>query len=59
MQARRNIPHYGFGIPGVHPSMIETAIEVTQGRVPADVISKYSRRAVIAGASGRLLPDVL
>jgi putative hydrolase of the HAD superfamily len=42
---RRNIPHYGFGIKGFTLSMIETAIEITEGRVPADVISE-------------LLPDV-
>ena len=37
---RRNIPHYGFGIKGFTLSMIETAIEITEGRVPADVISE-------------------
>jgi putative hydrolase of the HAD superfamily len=37
---RRNLPHYGFGIKGFTLSMIETAIEVTQGRVPADVIGE-------------------
>lgn len=37
---RRNIPHYGFGIKGFTLSMIETAIEVTDGRVPASVISQ-------------------
>ncbi|WP_299413131.1 HAD family hydrolase [uncultured Sulfitobacter sp.] len=37
---RRNLPHYGFGIKGFTLSMIETAIEVTQGRVPAHVISQ-------------------
>lgn len=36
---RRNIPHYGFGIKGFTLSMIETAIEVTDGRVPAQVIT--------------------
>jgi putative hydrolase of the HAD superfamily len=36
---RRNLPHYGFGIKGFTLSMIETAIEVTQGRVPASVIA--------------------
>jgi putative hydrolase of the HAD superfamily len=36
---RRNLPHYGFGIKGFTLSMIETAIEVTKGRVPASVIS--------------------
>jgi len=35
---RRNIKAYGFGIKGFTLSMIETAIEVTEGRVPASVI---------------------
>jgi putative hydrolase of the HAD superfamily len=37
---RRNIGHYGFGVKGFTLSMIETAIEVTEGRVPASVISE-------------------
>lgn len=37
---RRNLGHYGFGIKGFVLSMIETAIEVTQGRVPATVIAE-------------------
>jgi putative hydrolase of the HAD superfamily len=36
---RRNLGHYGFGVKGFVLSMIETAIEVTDGRVPAMVIS--------------------
>lgn len=36
---RRNIGHYGFGVKGFTLSMIETAIEVTDGRVPNAVIS--------------------
>lgn len=35
---RRNLGHYGYGIKGFVLSMIETAIEVTEGRVPATVI---------------------
>ena len=35
---RRNIGHYGFGIKGFMLSMIETAIEITEDRVPAQVI---------------------
>ncbi|MBN2629584.1 MAG: HAD family hydrolase [Rhodobacteraceae bacterium] len=35
---RRNLGHYGYGVKGFVLSMIETAIEVTQGRVPASVI---------------------
>lgn len=37
---RRNLGHYGFGIKGFTLSMIETAIEVTQGRVSAAVIGE-------------------
>jgi putative hydrolase of the HAD superfamily len=37
---RRNLPHYGFGIKGFTLSMIETAIEVTEGRVPAEVVGR-------------------
>ena len=37
---RRNIGHYGYGIKGFMLSMIETAIEITQHRVPATVISE-------------------
>jgi putative hydrolase of the HAD superfamily len=37
---RRNLGHYGFGVKGFTLSMIETAIEVTEGRVPASVIGE-------------------
>jgi putative hydrolase of the HAD superfamily len=37
---RRNLGHYGFGVKGFVLSMIETAIEVTEGRVPAAVIAE-------------------
>jgi putative hydrolase of the HAD superfamily len=37
---RRNLGHYGYGIKGFVLSMIETAIEVTDGRVPATVIGE-------------------
>ena len=37
---RRNLGHYGYGIKGFMLSMIETAIEVTDRKVPADVISE-------------------
>lgn len=37
---RRNVGHYGFGIKGFTLSMIETAIEVTEARVPATVIAE-------------------
>lgn len=35
---RRNLAYYGFGVKGFTLSMIETAVEVTEGRVPATVI---------------------
>jgi putative hydrolase of the HAD superfamily len=37
---KRNLHRYGYGIKGFMLSMIETAIEVTDKRVPADVISQ-------------------
>jgi len=37
---QRNIGHYGYGIKGFVLSMIETAIEVTDERVPATIIAE-------------------
>lgn len=37
---RRNLGQYGFGIKGFTLSMVETAVEVTEGRVPAHVIGE-------------------
>lgn len=37
---KRNLAHYGFGIKGFTLSMIETALEVTEGRAPSSVISE-------------------
>lgn len=37
---KRNLSHYGFGIKGFTLSMIETAIEITDGTVPARVIAQ-------------------
>ena len=37
---RRNLGTYGFGIKGFTLSMIETAIDVTDGKVPSEVIGK-------------------
>lgn len=47
---RRNLGHYGFGVKGFVLSMIETAIEVTDGRVPAPVIAELlaAGRAMLA-----------
>ena len=42
---KRNIGHYGYGIKGFVLSMIETAIDVTEERVPATVI----RELIAAG----------
>lgn len=39
----RNLGQYGFGIKGFVLSMIETAIEVTEDRVPASVIRELLR----------------
>lgn len=36
----RNMGHYGFGVKGFVLSMIETAIEVTDGKVSAEVIQE-------------------
>ena len=36
---QRNLGHYGFGVKGFVLSMIETAIEVTNARVPAATIA--------------------
>lgn len=57
---RRNLPHYGFGIKGFTLSMIETAIEITQGRVSADAISQIltAGRDMLAHPV-ELLPGVL
>ncbi len=37
---RRNLGHYGFGIKAFVLSMIETAIEITDGQVPGHVIGE-------------------
>lgn len=37
---RRNLGHYGYGIKGFMLSMIETALEVTEHRVPGRVIQE-------------------
>jgi putative hydrolase of the HAD superfamily len=37
---KRNLSQYGFGIKGFTLSMIETAIEITEGEVPAKTISQ-------------------
>lgn len=37
---KRNLAHYGFGIKGFTLSMIETALDITDGRAPSSVISE-------------------
>lgn len=37
---KRNLNSYGFGIKGFTLSLIETAVEVTEGKVPATVIAE-------------------
>lgn len=37
---KRNLAHYGFGIKGFTLSMIETALEVTDGKVPGEIIGR-------------------
>ena len=37
---RRNVRHYGFGVKGFMLSLIETAVDVTDGRVPGKVIGE-------------------
>jgi putative hydrolase of the HAD superfamily len=37
---KRNLAHYGFGIKGFTLSMIETALEITGGKVPTEVIGR-------------------
>ena len=42
---RKNLKLYGFGIKGFTLSMIETAIEVTEGKVPASVVGDMQNTA--------------
>ena len=42
---RRNLAYYGFGVKGFTLSMIETAIEVTDARVSAQVIGQAAGQA--------------
>lgn len=36
---KRNLGHYGFGIKGFILSMIETAVDVTEGKAPSSVVN--------------------
>lgn len=55
---RRNLKLYGFGIKGFVLSMIETAVEATEGRVPGNVVSQIleAGRDMLAHPV-ELLPD--
>lgn len=56
---RRNLGHYGYGIKGFTLSMIETALEVTQGRAPNAVIqSILDAGRALHNHPTPLLPDV-
>jgi putative hydrolase of the HAD superfamily len=52
---RRNLGHYGFGVKGFTLSMIETAVEVTKGRVSGAVIGEI----LAAGREMLALPVAL
>lgn len=51
----RNIAHWGYGIKGFSLSMIETAVELTEGRVTGDEISWIIKNAREMVASPILL----
>jgi putative hydrolase of the HAD superfamily len=42
---KQNLTHFGYGIKGFTLSLIETAIEVTDGRIPASAIQTLIDRA--------------
>jgi putative hydrolase of the HAD superfamily len=42
---QRNLAHFGYGIKGFTLSLIETAIELTEGRIPATAIQTIIDRA--------------
>ncbi len=49
----RNLRHFGYGIKAFALSLIETAVELTEGRIAADEI-----QAIIGWAKGMLTADV-
>ncbi len=55
----RNLVHFGYGIKGFTLSMIETAVELTEGRIEGAAIGKILDwgRSMLA-APVELLPDV-
>ena len=42
---RRNLAHFGYGVKGFTLSLIETAIDVTDGRIPASALRTLIDRA--------------
>ena len=56
---KKNVGHYGFGIKGFMLSMIETAVEVTEGRVDGRVIGQILEMGQeMLGHPVELLPHV-
>ena len=56
---KRNLKHFGYGVKGFTLSMIETAIEVTGGRVPAETIREILEAGRdMLSAPVELLPGV-
>ncbi|WP_269525843.1 HAD family hydrolase [Coraliomargarita parva] len=56
---RRNIEHFGYGVKGFTLSMIETAVEVTGGRVGGEEIKRIiGFGKEMLGAPVQLLPGV-
>jgi len=56
----RNLSYYGFGVKGFTLSMIETAIEVTQGRVPVGILDQILKLGrALRDQPIVLYPDVL
>jgi len=54
---RRNLKHYGFGIKGFVLSMIETAVEITEGRVPGSTVAQILAGRDMLAHPVELLPN--
>lgn len=56
---KRNLGRYGFGVKGFVLSMIETAVEVTEGRVPGHIIGELIACGQdMLAAPIEVLPDI-
>jgi len=56
---KRNLPHFGYGIKGFALSMIETAIELTEGRIASrDIRRILDRTRQMLAADVELLDNV-